>query len=146
MKKENAVNALIFLGILALDIFTKRAFSEGCVWIFCIDGAFNTGASFGIFDGMTSLFIIAAAMVLVLMACFYKKVSTRIRLAFVFIGAGTLGNLINRVYLGGVIDIFRIWNSSSFNVADVSNLIGGMILLFVVFFDGKSGQKKTFKA
>jgi len=138
MKKENVKYLLLFLGILALDIVTKYALAEGCFWKFCVSRAFNTGASFGILEGMTPLFIVVAAMVLVLIAYFYEKVNSRIRLAFVFIGAGTLGNLLNRVFLGGVLDVFRIWGSSSFNVADVSNLIGGIILLFIVFFDGKS--------
>ena len=129
---------LLFLGILALYILTKYALVEGCLWKFCVDQAFNTGASFGILEGMTSLFIVVAAGVLVLMAYFYKKVDSRVRLAFVFIGAGTLGNLLNRVLLGGVLDVLRIWDSSSFNLADLSNLIGGIILLFIVFFDGKS--------
>ena len=146
MKKESVVHILLFLGIVALDFITKYTLVERCIWKFCIDRAFNTGASFGILDGMTSLFIVVAAMVLVIMACFYGKANAKIKLAFVFIGAGTLGNLINRAYLGGVVDLFRIWNSSSFNVADISNIIGGIILLSIVFFDGKHGQKKTFKA
>ena len=164
MNKENAINLLmlkngkhfwharnfqflsIFLGIIVLDIITKYALSEGCIWKFCVSRTFNTGASFGIFDGMTSLFIVVATMVLVLMAYFYGKSNARIKLAFVFIGAGTLGNLVNRIFLGGVIDLFRIWDSSSFNLADISNLIGGIILLFIVFSDGRKGQKKTFKA
>ena len=137
MKKENLKYLGLFLGIVILDIVTKYTLAEGCVWKFCVSRAFNTGASFGIFDGMTSLFIIVAAMVLVLMAYFYDRVSSRVKLAFVFIGAGTFGNLINRIFLGGVLDLFRIWNSSSFNLADISNLVGGIILLFVVFFDGK---------
>ncbi|MBU2523084.1 MAG: signal peptidase II [Nanoarchaeota archaeon] len=146
MKRESAVHLLLFLGIVILDLATKYTLSEGCLWKFCVSRAFNTGASFGIFDGMTSLFIVVAAMVLVVMAYLYEKSNARIKLAFVFIGAGTIGNLINRVFLGGVIDLFRIFNSSSFNLADLSNLIGGIILLFIVFFDGKQEQKKTFKA
>ena len=146
MKKGSTIHLLLFLGILASDLITKYALTEGCIWKFCVSRAFNTGASFGIFDGMTSLFIVVASMVLVVMAYFYGKSNARIILAFVFIGAGTLGNLINRVSLGGVVDLFRIWNSSSFNVADISNLIGGIILLFIVFFNGKRWQKKTFKA
>lgn len=138
IKKEGTIHALIFLGIIALDLITKYSLREGCAWVFCVSRAFNTGASFGILDGMTSLFIVVATMVLVVMVYLYGKSNSKIKLAFVFIGAGTLGNLINRVFLGGVLDLFRIWNSSSFNIADVSNLIGGVILLFIVFFDGKN--------
>lgn len=138
MKKENMRHLLLFLGIVILDIVTKYTLMEGCIWKFCVSRAFNTGASFGIFDGMISLFIVVATGVLVLMIYFYDRVNSRIKLAFVFIGAGTLGNLLNRIFLGGVLDLFRIWNSSSFNLADISNLIGGIILLFIVFFDGKS--------
>jgi len=146
MKKEGIIHILAVLGIVFLDLFTKYTLNEGCFGMLCISRAFNTGASFGILEGMTSLFIIVASMVLVLMAYFYKNMTLKVKWAFVFIGAGTIGNLINRIMLGGVLDVFRIWESSSFNLADISNLIGGIILLFVVFFEGKRDQKKTFKA
>lgn len=137
MKKEGIIHILAFLGVLFLDLFTKYFVREGCLWVFCIDRAFNTGASFGILEGMTSLFIVVGSMILVLMGYFYNKVEYRVKWAFVFIGAGTLGNLLDRMLLGGVMDWIRIWQSSSFNIADISNVIGGAILLWVLFFDGK---------
>jgi len=142
MKKEGMKNILILAGIFILDRITKYVLFDKCLGIFCIRTEFNTGASFGILPGLIPLFIVAASMILVLMGYFYNKVDSRTKLAFVFIAAGTLGNLIDRVFLGGVIDLFAIWRSSSFNIADISNLIGGIILIFIIFSSGRTKGKK----
>ena len=137
MKKESIRNLLILIGIFLLDRLTKYILFDKCLGIFCIRTEFNTGASFGIFPGFVPLFIIVASMVLILMGYFYNKVDSRTKLAFVLIGAGTLGNLIDRIFLGGVIDLFAVWRSSSFNLADLSNLAGGILLLYIIFSNDK---------
>jgi signal peptidase II len=138
MKKENICNLLIFLGVFFLDRLAKILLNEGCLGIFCIRTVLNEGASFGILMGMLPLFIVVSSAVLVLIVHFYDRVNSRIRLAFAFLAAGTLGNLLDRIFFGGVIDKFAIWQSSSFNVADLSNVIGGAIIIYALFYDGKS--------
>ena len=142
MKKESFINLMILLGILALDRLAKYVLVDSCFGIFCIKTAFNNGASFGILPGTTPFLIVVASFVLVLMAYFYSKVDGKTKLAFTLIGAGTLGNLADRIFFGGVIDLFSILNSSSFNVADMSNLAGGIILLYVIFGSKKKSLKK----
>ena len=143
MKKESLANIMILFGIVSADRIAKYYLNDGCLGVFCIKKAFNTGASFGIFLGLTPLFIAAAIAVLALMAFYYRKVGKTLRLSFAFIGAGTLGNLIDRIFLGGVIDLFSILHSSSFNIADLSNLVGGIILIYALFGKRKKACKKA---
>ena len=142
MKREGIVNLLILLGVVLLDRITKYYLQDGCLGIFCIKRAFNTGASFGIFPGMTIMLVVIAIVVLVLMAFYYERIGRALRLSFVLIGAGTIGNLVDRLFFGGVIDLFRIWNSSSFNMADLSNLAGGIILVYFLIKKDKKPHKK----
>ena len=138
MKKENICNLLIFLGIVLIDRLVKIMLNDGCLGIFCIRTVINGGAAFGILQGMLPLLIVVSSAVLVLIIHFYDQVGSKIKTAFAFIAAGTLGNLLDRIFFGGVIDKLAIWNSSSFNVADLSNLAGGAIIIYSLFYDGKS--------
>jgi len=92
------------------------------------------GAAFGILKGYTSLFIIVAILVLVAiqLILIYKKISLKTKLALTLIAAGTLSNLLDRVLYNHVIDVFSILNSPSFNIADLSNVVGAIMLLSVL--------------
>ncbi len=50
------------------------------------------------------------------------------------IGGGALGNLIDRLISGQVVDVldFKVW-SYIFNVADSCLVIGGLLLAFLVY-------------
>lgn len=92
----------------------------------------NPGAAFGMFEGQRWIFVVIALSVLFGMAHFQKEIMesdwwTRYGVAL-FVG-GAIGNVIDRVRQGLVIDFFdfRIW--PVFNVADIAICCGvGMIL------------------
>ena len=93
----------------------------------------NVGAAFGILPGMTLFLIIIALVIIALIFCFYKKVDKTMQIALALILAGTIANTLDRIFLGYVIDFIRIPfipNSSSFNLADLSNIAGALVLLF----------------
>lgn len=135
MKKQSKWlnHFLIFIAIVIADRITKYFLYDGCLGMFCIKKALNSGASFGILNGIIPLFIITAAIVLVLIAVFYKKVDEKTKLALALIAAGTFSNMIDRMAFNGVIDLFSIFNSSAFNIADISNVAGGILLLISIF-------------
>jgi signal peptidase II len=85
--------------------------------IFDLTLTYNTGASFGIFKGMNTLFIFISIIVLIGLYVFREDLAEH-RYAAAFIVAGVIGNLLDRIMLGYVIDFadFRIW--PIFNVAD----------------------------
>ena len=99
----------------------------------------NTGVSFGMFSEwgilgryFFSIFSIVVGCFLILLAIFSDKKVFRISLGL--ISSGALGNAIDRVYFGGVIDFidFFIYNFHwpAFNFADIFITIGVILLLF----------------
>ena len=99
----------------------------------------NTGVSFGMFSEwgilgryFFSIFSIVVGCFLILLAIFSDTKAFRISLAL--ISSGALGNAIDRVYFGGVIDFidFFIYNFNwpAFNFADIFITVGVILLLF----------------
>ncbi|MEM2956459.1 MAG: signal peptidase II [Candidatus Pacearchaeota archaeon] len=121
---------LLFAIIVFIDRILKTFLREGCFYKFCIKKAINTGAAFGIFPGMTWFFIAIAIVILISIILFINEFGKTARIALVFIAAGTTANLIDRIFFGYVIDILSVFGSSSFNLADVSNCIGAIILIY----------------
>jgi len=123
---------LIFSAIIFIDRVLKTIASNSCLGIFCIKRVANFGAAFGILEGYAWLFIITALIVLALIAVCIKNTKGMIKLSLVLIAAGTISNLIDRLKFGYIIDIFSIANTNAFNLADVSNTVGGAILLIEI--------------
>lgn len=117
-----------------------------------IDGVFhltyceNTGAGFGIFANYTEILsilmivIILAAIVYVIMK---RPTNTWLVMALTFMTGGAVGNLIDRLRLGYVIDFldFRIINFPIFNIADCFVTVGAIIFaVYIIFFSDKKEQ------
>ena len=107
----------------------------------------NTGISFGMFSEwgilgryFFSIFSIVVGSFLILMAIFSDKKLYRISLSLV--SSGALGNAVDRVYFGGVIDFidFFIYNFHwpAFNFADIFITFGVILLLFDNIFYKKN--------
>ena len=97
----------------------------------------NRGAAFGMLQDQRLFFLIMTAIVLVGVALlFYRMPFERyylpLRGLFVVFAAGTIGNLIDRVFLGYVVDFFYISliDFPVFNVADI--FITGSLVVFVI--------------
>jgi signal peptidase II len=113
----------------------------------------NPGAAFSIFTDLPPWFRIAFLMTLATVAIVALAVliarSDGIDLtsvAFAFILAGALGNLIDRIRIHGrVIDFIRVhyygWNYPIFNVADSAISIGVTLIVLGMLFGGKSPAK-----
>ena len=113
-----------------------------------IDGFFNltyvrnTGAAFGIFAGSHEVFrrpfligvsIVAIGFILVMLRRL-REDATGLAVALAFILGGAIGNLIDRIFYGEVIDFLDVYWSTyhwpAFNVADSFITIGVTITLF----------------
>ena len=93
----------------------------------------NTGAAFGILRGRTWLLSAAALGVATWFAFAYGRSLPRSRVLQVAIGlvlGGAIGNLIDRVRLGYVVDFVAVGIWPRFNVADSAITIG-LVLLFL---------------
>jgi signal peptidase II len=129
---------LIAILIFALDhLFKLILVKKGCFLFMCLKMVTNTGAAFSIFAGMPwarILLIVIGIIVLIVVAYFYFKhhKNTLLKVSLALIFAGTISNLLDRIFLKYVIDYFSFsfWPTfSTFNLADVSNLAGVIILI-----------------
>lgn len=92
----------------------------------------NKGTCFGLFPHQTFFFASISVLVVGLILFFYGRLKTSIlslRVGLALILGGALGNLIDRLRFGFVVDFldFRIW--PVFNFADVSICVGAGLLI-----------------
>ncbi|MGE3279112.1 MAG: signal peptidase II [Candidatus Altimarinota bacterium] len=133
---------LIALVILLLDQLTKqfvlRVLALPMWWISDEVGlqlSMNSGVAFS-FPLRGVLAILVTASITLLLVGYYVRYTSRDRwsaLVFGLIIGGALGNLIDRVLYGAVVDFIRIYSYPSFNIADMAITIG--FLLFFFSFD-----------
>jgi len=133
--------------VLAADQATKYLVSTnvplGGTWsplpgpqpLFQVVHAYNTGAAFGLFQNMNPVFIGVAIVVSIGLILYARQVRGDQRLMGVALGfalGGALGNLVDRVRLGQVLDFIDIglgstrWYTS--NIADASIVLGVILL------------------
>lgn len=101
----------------------------------------NTGAAFGIFSDQRTLLIIITivALIFILIYSFRFQNSRWMQTSLGFLLGGAVGNFIDRVYLGSVVDFLQFGIESknlfwpTFNVADVSVCIGAGMLIVYLF-------------
>ena len=95
----------------------------------------NYGAAWSIFIGQRLFFIVISFISLILMGYMFKKLwhNWGYALGLALLIGGTLGNLIDRIFLGYVIDMVSLdfINFPIFNVADAA-LTVGVVVIFIV--------------
>jgi len=122
-------------GIFLLDRITKTIFQKtsldlGFLQLHLVK---NTGGVWGILQGMNFLFIIIILLVLLGILVYLRRIlasPTILWVSFSLIFAGGLGNLIDRISLGYVIDFidFTFW--PAFNIADSAITIAIILILY----------------
>lgn len=130
---------LTLLIILILDRFTKSLIlkilplNESITIIeniFYLTLVKNKGAAFGIFKDFNLLLIVISLTAIILIFINLKKLylNSKFKIPLILILAGAIGNLIDRLRYGYIIDFldFRIW--PVFNIADSSITIGAILL------------------
>ena len=108
----------------------------------------NRGAAFGIFAGQR--WILSLVSLLVVAACFWllwkKKFSSRMEnICIALIAAGGMGNLIDRVLRGFVvdyIDINELFSYPMFNLADCCVVVGAVMFAVLSFLSDRK-RKET---
>ena len=116
---------------------------------FSLTRVHNTGVAFGMAQGNNLLTGLLAAGILVWAAWMARSWDWNRRFVqFVgaMVAAGAVGNLIDRVRLGYVLDFFdfhfRGWSWPAFNLADAGISVG-VALLVLSWLAGKSPEKQT---
>lgn len=140
---------LIILGLIGLDqiskfLAVKYLVNIGSIPIikdiFHLTYVENRGAAFGMFQNNQMVFVVVALATCIfgLYYLYKKQLNLLGKSAIILIIAGAIGNLIDRVRLGFVVDYFDfriVWNYV-FNVADVFVVIGTILLcIYIIFFE-----------
>lgn len=111
----------------------------------------NTGAAFGVFSHHTEILSVISILFCIGVAFYwYKKkpASCLVKTSLTLLFAGALGNAIDRIFRGFVVDFIStaFMDFPVFNVADIAVTCGAVILIiYFIFFDkdDKNGKNNT---
>lgn len=111
----------------------------------------NRGAAFGLLQNQRIFFVIATLAAMGAAVYFYVltpkgKKYLPLRLCIIFLTAGALGNFIDRVIQGYVVDFFyfSLIDFPIFNVADIYVTVTFIILILLIFFYYKEEDLQVF--
>jgi signal peptidase II len=154
--------ALLFLGttlvVIALDQWTKSLAREHLLGI---DGSGprsiplvgeyirltyvqNRGAAFGLLQDQTTFFVLVGVVVIVVIIASYRQLKEPGWLLNLCLGlqmGGALGNLVDRVRYGYVVDFFDLTFWPVFNVADSAICVGVALLAWKLLFPDANAQR-----
>ncbi|MCM8791600.1 MAG: signal peptidase II [Candidatus Omnitrophica bacterium] len=152
--KRKNLNFYLFLFILFIFIFSVDRYTKLYIInhffplqsipiiknIFHLTFICNTGGFFGVFKNNNFIFIIVSFLAIILIIRDLRDASTdnNFKVALTLIIAGAMGNLIDRLLWGYVIDFldFRIW--PVFNIADTSISCGVILIIYRMFIKNRS--------
>lgn len=111
----------------------------------------NKGAAFGLLQNQRIFFVIATIAAMCAAVYFYvltpkEKKYLPLRICIIFLTAGALGNFIDRVFMGYVVDFFyfSLIDFPIFNVADIYVTVTFIILILLIFFYYKEEDMQVF--
>lgn len=152
------ISTIIAVIIVALDQIVKNWAAETLVNgdiaiiknVLYLKYAENTGVAFSMFsDNRWILVGVTSIMLAVVLAFFLSgKADGKLELfSLSLLLAGGVGNLIDRISLGYVIDYIdvRIINFAIFNIADICICVGAFLLCVAVYFSDKEEKEKKEK-
>lgn len=159
-RKHALVVALWLAGVVVVDQLVKawaRAAAEGLEGriihqtiprVFELKLVYNKGIAFGMAQGGGVLLTPIAVLVMgaaIWMTLSKPKESRVFHVTMVALAAGALGNLIDRLTLGKVTDMFyiRLIDFPVFNVADVSITLAGCLLVYSGLADVVKPKKES---
>jgi signal peptidase II len=152
--KSNLMLMLIALVVIALDQLTKRAVQQNLAlgesllvfppWEFVrIVHWVNTGAAFGMFQGGNAVLIgLTVAITLAILIYYQTLPEDHLfqRICLALIVGGSIGNLIDRLTLGYVVDFVAVGRFPVFNLADSCVTVSVFLLLISTIIEERKAQ------
>lgn len=129
-----------YLVVQNIELYQVKVFLPGVLsWMYIQ----NTGAAWSILEGQMWFFYVITTVVIIGVLYIMQKYAKESRLfsmGLALILAGALGNFIDRIRLGYVVDMVRIEliDFPIFNVADMSLSIGVALIIVYVLLDEKN--------
>ena len=155
------MGAISVILLVAADQITKwlvRVFLKRVESVTLIKGVLelryleNSGAAWGMMNGSRVLFIIAAIVISALLIFYYARIPIGkryrpMKIAFVALAAGAIGNMIDRLLNGYVVDFiyFRAINFPIFNFADICVSLSAILLVLLILFYYKEDELAFFR-
>lgn len=105
----------------------------------------NTGGVYGIFENNNIAFCVVSAIVLMILFMYSKNITKDNKLKkalWQFILAGGVGNLIDRIFRGFVVDFVQMIGFGVFNLADAFIVISAAIIIFIELKEIASGNNR----
>ena len=145
---------LMFLAVILFDQLIKIVVKLSMVPgesipvvrdVFHLTFVLNPGAAFGIMENQRLFFVLAGTIVIAAAFCMYptiRKMDRWMHYGVMALLGGAVGNLIDRIESGLVVDYldFRFW--PVFNLADIAIVIGVGSMLYSILFLGEGSQRK----
>ena len=142
-------NTLIILGLVLIDQISKYFFEATKAFInlsiFSLHYVQNTGASFGMLQGSNALLAWISIIVIGIIMTNVKKITKEYALPIIILVSGILGNLIDRILRGFVVDMidFKWW--PVFNIADMLIVISVVWIIILLLIEEKNDSNKKSK-
>lgn len=158
MKKRIPLAILIVSILISVDQFVKylidTSFSVGeshplIDKVFQLTYVQNRGAAWGSFSGKIIFLLIITTAILVGAIYVYVRLAqktdtkyTPLRICLVFLIAGAIGNMIDRIARGFVVDMFDfcLINFPVFNVADIYVTCSFIVIVILILFKYKDDE------
>ncbi|HEY60568.1 MAG TPA: signal peptidase II [Anaerolineae bacterium] len=105
---------------------------------------FNTGAAFGLFQGRGMIFTILACVIAIAILFYYPRLSEKewlLRIALGMQFGGAIGNLIDRLTIGHVIDFISVGTFPVFNIADACITVGVGVMIMSLWLNEKNEKQ-----
>lgn len=145
--------------IVVLDQVTKYLVASGMnvgetipaiSWLFDLHYVRNSGMAWSMFSGARWIFVVLTVVVLAIVIYAIKKKWLTGAVQLISVAAimgGAVGNMIDRVLTGEVVDMIRVTfvNFPVFNVADCFISVGAVVLGFDLIFGDMIRKKKKSK-
>lgn len=124
-----------------LGLYESKELIPALADFFTLTYTRNTGAAFGLFQGVSNIFLVIALVATVVIVYYYRKLQGNywfLRLGMGLMLGGAIGNAIDRVTRGYVVDFLHVFydplnfSYPIFNFADAAIVIGvGLLVLLL---------------
>ena len=151
-KKKDILYFLLIAALIAVDQIVKWVVESQFVlndpmviWNFVqLTYIHNTGAAFSILEGARVTFVLFNVLLIAVAVWAWRKPwMGRYKLSVSLVLAGALGNCVDRLFRGYVVDFIDLTYWPIFNIADIA-IVCGTILLSIKILTAKENELPDF--
>lgn len=113
-----------------------------------IDIIKNIGIAFGLNNGnLKNIFITIVILIMIIgfIKKQYQNIDRNMMIALSLILGGGISNLIDRIFRGGVVDFIKVSTFPIFNIADITIVVGWILLIICVVRIGTNKEMEEVK-